>query len=145
MSKSQKPFNGTCPRCQDVRAYQGFSSWECPNYSCKNYTETQKDLVDQYQKECLEYNLENSYKEYVASTSKETTDNKTPTIPYGVNYNPYNPTDPYDSNTYDSGGFYTSDSLNDDGDDDSYHNSSQQDQDIKDLFGLFLCGNYSGK
>ena len=147
----KKPWNVTCPNCQDTCAYQGFLTCECPNYSCKYYTETQKDLVNQYQKyiDSLEADLkdtvpgggyeydENGY--YVSNTyvSKDDDDtNQIPTVPYGTTYahgysnSTNDPTDPYDLT-----GYYSTQnqSLNNDpGDADSFCG----DDDLADLFGI---------
>lgn len=40
-------WNGTCPRCDNPHAYQGFSEWECPNERCSFFTKKQKELVDE--------------------------------------------------------------------------------------------------
>ena len=47
MTQSQTDaWNGTCPRCGSVRAYEGFSKWECPKDGCDFFSAKQKKLVD---------------------------------------------------------------------------------------------------
>lgn len=67
-------WNGTCPRCGNEKAYQGFSEWECPNERCSYYTKKQKAMVDEelsqqkkaekeYLDDCGEYDLGQSDEE----------------------------------------------------------------------------------
>ena len=39
-------WNGTCFKCGNTKAYEGLSSWECPNEHCSNFSKKQKALVD---------------------------------------------------------------------------------------------------
>lgn len=39
-------WNGTCPRCGNPNSWEGFSSWECPNENCSNFTKKQHDFVE---------------------------------------------------------------------------------------------------
>lgn len=45
---ADKPWNKTCPNCDDKKAYEGFQTIECTTYSCKFYTIKQANLVTQY-------------------------------------------------------------------------------------------------
>ena len=39
-------WNGSCPKCNNTMAYEGFHSWECPDSNCENFSAKQKKLVD---------------------------------------------------------------------------------------------------
>jgi hypothetical protein len=134
----KKPWNITCPSCQNKNAYQGFLTCECPNYSCRYYSETQKDLNKQYQNylDSLEEELLDTvpHKDnsgyYVSNTYVSAEDDKedqTPTVPYGTTYaSGYDPNDPYDP--YDSSGYYSNQNQ-------SLNNDPVSDDDLTDLFG----------
>lgn len=141
----KKPWNITCPNCQNTCAYQGFLNCECPNYSCRYYSETQKDLVEQYENylENIEKDLietipsEYDYDDsgyYVSNTYIQDDDNDTnqiPTVPYGTCIqNNKSKTDPCDLT-----GYYSTQnqSLNDDPD---ITDSFCSDDDLVDLFGI---------
>lgn len=70
--KSIKPYNTKCPYCDDPWAYKGFNTIECPSYHCKYYTQTQKDLVEQYNKE-LANELDEELQQYLAADNERGT------------------------------------------------------------------------
>lgn len=145
----EKPWNGQCPRCGNLRAYQGFSAWQCPHPYCDNYTQSQEELVDQEEermKAAEEAKQKATSRSYVELTdedlmthstvkkdkkSSKKTDkdddngNRIDTTPYGTPYDPI--------------GFYSN--LGDDDDnekDDDNDGLAQYNDDIMDLFGYHI-------